>query len=134
MVNFDLKRLIIGSVAGLVISLVIGLVIFWLTLGSVKLYDAGVYSTGFTEFSFVVGVVIAAALFGSMERDIVSAGIVGFIIGLLTCLIEGFVLSLFFAPMTVQIITGWWGSQTILIFAGVIVAVIFNRIFSKKSN
>ena len=134
MVNFDLKRLMIGSVAGLVISLVIGLVIFWLTLGSVKLYDAGVYSTGCTEFSFVVGVVIAAALFGSMERDIVSAGIVGFIIGLLTCLFEGFVLSLFFAPMTVQIITGWWGSQTILIFAGVIVAVIFNMIFSKKSN
>ena len=86
------------------------------------------------KIKYILAFLIAAALFGSMERDIVSAGIVGFIIGLLTCLFEGFVLSLFFAPMTVQIITGWWGSQTILIFAGVIVAVIFNMIFSKKSN
>ena len=132
--SFDLKKLIIGSVTGLAMSLFIGIILFWLTLGTVQQYDAGVYSTGFTEFSFVVGVLIAAALFGSMENDWISAGILGFIIGLLTALLEGLVLGIFFSPMTVQFIIGWWGNHfAILIFTGVIAAVVSNMIFSKKS-
>lgn len=133
--SFDLKKLIIGSVAGLVISLAIGLILFWLTLGTVQLYDAGVFSTGYSEFSFVVGVLIAAALFGSMEKNIISAGILGFIIGLLTSLLEGFVLSLFWSPITVHFIIDWWGNPTVLlIFVGVMASVGFNIFFSTRDS
>lgn len=133
--GFDLKRLIIESVAGLAISLAIGVILFWLTLGTVKFYDAGVYATGYTEFSFVIGVLIAAALFGSMERDILSAGILGLIIGLLTTLLEGFVLSLFWSPMTVQLVMGWWGNHAvILIFVGVMASIVFNLFFSRNNS
>ncbi len=76
--NFDLTKIIIGSVAGTVISLVIGVILFWLTFGTVPAYDAGVFSQGYTEFSFIVGVVVAAAFFGVKQNDVVSAGIVGF--------------------------------------------------------
>jgi len=133
--DFDLKRLLIESVVGLAISLAIGVILFWLTLGTVTFYDAGVYSAGYTEFSFIIGVLIAATLFGSMERDILSAGILGLIIGLLTTLLEGFVLSLFWSPMTVQLVMGWWGNHAvILIFVGVMASIGFNLFFSRNNS
>lgn len=138
MINFDgfeLKRLIIDSLAGLAVSLVIGIVLFWLTLGTVQFYDAGVYSTGLTEISFVVGVLVASALFGSMKKDIISAGILGLIIGLFTSLFEGLVLSFFFSPMAVQFVMDWWGNPTvILIFVGVLAGIGSNIIFSRKNQ
>lgn len=128
--NWDVTRIIIGSVAGVVISLAIGLVLFWMTFGTVPLYDAGVYSAGYTEFSFIIGVLISSALFGTKQNNTISAGILGFIIGLLTSLLEGPVLKLFWDPMTVQFIMGYWGNPTvILIFVGVMVSVGVNLFF-----
>lgn len=132
--DFDLKRIILGSVAGVVISLVIGLILFWLTFGTVLSYEAGIFSTGYTEISFVAGVLVASALFGSRQKDIISAGITGFIIGLLTSLLEGFVLKMFWDSMTVQFITGWWGNPTvILVFVGIIASIGFNLLFTSKN-
>ena len=132
--NLDVTRIIVGSVAGVVISLVIGLVLFWLTFGTVTAHDAGVFSAGYTEFSFIIGVIIASAFFGSKQNDILSAGILGFIIGLLTSLLEGPVLKLLWDPMTVQFIMGYWGNPiVILIFAGVMVSVGVNLFFSRKN-
>jgi uncharacterized membrane protein len=132
--GFDLTRIIIGSVAGLVISLVIGLILFWLTSGTVKAHDAGIFSAGYTEFSFIIGVLVASALFGVKQKDVLSAGIVGFIIGLLTSLLEGFVLKLFWDPMNIQFLMGYWGNPTvILIFVGVIVSIGVNLFFSRKN-
>ena len=132
--GFYLTKIIIGSVAGVVISLVIGLILFWLTYGTVKSHDAGVFSAGYTEFSFIVGVLITSALFGLKQNDVLSAGILGFIIGLLTSLLEGFVLKLFWDPMSVQFIMSYWGNPTvILIFVGIMVSVGFNLFFSRKN-
>lgn len=131
--DFDLKGIIIGSLAGVVISLVIGLILFWLTFGTVKSYDAGIYSIGYTEISFVVGVLVASALFGSKQKDVISAGILGFIIGLLTSLLEGFVLKMFWDSMTVQFIMNWWGNPVvILVFVAIMVSIGFNLFFSSK--
>ena len=132
--GIDLRSLILGSVAGLIIALVIGLILFWLTFGTVKLHDAGIFSTGYTEISFIVGVLVSAALFGSKQNDVLSAGILGFIIGLLTSLLEGFVLKLFWDPMAVQFIVGWWGNPTvILVFVGVMASIGFNLFFARKN-
>jgi len=132
--NLDVTRIIIGSVAGVVISLVMGLVLFWLTFGTVKAHDAGIFSAGYTEFSFIIGVLIASAFFGSKQNDTISAGILGFIIGLLTSLLEGFVLKLFWDSMSVQFIMGYWGNPTvILIFVGVMVSVGVNLLISRKN-
>ena len=131
--NFDLTGIIIGSVAGIVISLVIGVILFWLTFGTVQAYEGGIYSQGYTEFSFIIAVAVAAAFFGVKQKDTISAGIVGFIIGLLTSLLEGFVLKLLWNPMTVQSIMGYWGNPTVLlIFVGVIVSIGFNLFFQKN--
>ena len=56
--NIDLKGIIMASAAGVVISLVIGLILFWLTFGSVLSYDGGIFSTGYTEISFIAGVFV----------------------------------------------------------------------------
>ena len=133
--GIDLKRLIIGSVAGVIISLAIGLVLFWLTIGTVKAYDGGVFSAGYTELSFIVGVLVASALFGLKQNDVISAGILGFIISLITSLLEGFVLKMFWDPMNIQFIIGWWGNHTaILIFVGIMASIGFNLLFSRKNS
>lgn len=133
MENFDFKKIIIGSITGVIISLVIGVILFWLTFATVKSYDAGVFSAGYTEFSFVIGVLIAAIIFGLKQNDIISAGITGFIIALLTTLLEGFVLKLFWDPMRIQYIMGYWGNHAvILIFVGIVVSIGFNQFFQKK--
>ena len=132
--NIDLTGIVIGSLAGIVVSLVIGVFLFWLTFGTVQAYDAGVFSAGYTEFSFIVAVLVAAAFFGVKQNNAVSAGIVGFIIGLLTSLLEGPVLKLLWDPMTVQFVMGYWGNPTVLlIFVGVIVSIGFNLFFSRKN-
>ena len=133
--GFNLKRIMVGCIVGLVMSLVIGVILFWITVGTVKAYDMGVFSAGYTEISFIVGVVVASALFGLKQKNILSAGIVGFIIGLLTSLFEGFVLKLFWDSMSVQFIMGYWGNHyIILIFVGVMVSIGFNLFFSRKNS
>ena len=133
--DFDLKRIILGSVAGVAISLVIGLILFWLTSGTVLSYDAGVFSIGYTEISFIVGVLVASGLFGSKQKNIISAGISGFIIGLLTSLLEGFVLKMFWDSMAIQFIMGGWGNPTIiLVFVGIMASIGFNLFFNNKKN
>lgn len=131
--GIDFKSIVTGSLVGVVLSLVVGLVLFWLTFGTAELYDAGAFSAGYTEISFIVGVLLASALFGVKQKDWISAGIVGFIIGLLTSLLEGFVLKLFWPPMDVLFIMGYWGNPTIiLIFVGVMAGIGFNRFFSRE--
>ena len=131
--DFDLKGIILGSVAGVVIALVIGLILFWLTLGTVQTFDTGIVSTGYTEISFIVGVLVASVLVGSKQKDMISAGISGFIIGLLTSLLEELVLKMFWDSMTVQFIIDWWGNPTVLlVFFGIIVSIGVNLFFTNK--
>ena len=132
--NIDLKGIIIGSVAGLAISLVIGLILFWLTFGSVLSYDGGIFSTGYTEISFIAGVLIASLIIGLKQKDVISAGISGFAIGLLTSLLEGFILKMFWDPITVQYIIGWWGNPfVILVFVGILAGIGANLFVSSKN-
>ena len=133
--DFDLTHFIIENVAGLALSLAVGVILFWLTLGSVIAYDGGIYTAGFTEISFILGVFVASALFGVRQKDILSAGILGFIIGLLTSLLEGFVLKLFWSPMTVWSIMSYWGNHIIiLMFFGLLVSIGFHMFFSRKNH
>lgn len=132
--NIDLKGIIMASAAGVVISLVIGLILFWLTFGSVLSYDGGIFSTGYTEISFIAGVFVASVIAGLKQKDVISAGISGFIIGLLTSLLEGFLLKMFWDPITVQYIIGWWGNPTvILVFVGIIAGIGAN-LFVRDKN
>ena len=129
--NFDLTELIIESVIALLISTVIGIIVLaitWGTIGGNLIYG---YDSGLTWLSFPLGVFIVAGFFGFLKEDKISAGVIGFIIGLLTSLFEGSAISLIWGGRIAQIFSYLWGNQALIL---IIIAPYMRCIISNISS
>lgn len=115
----------------LIISLIVGVIVFIITIQSgVGLHRHG---AGLSWISFIIGVIVASCLVGVAKEDRVQAGIFGLIVGLLTSLFEVTTISIIVGPLMGELASYFISNQTLLLMVvGLIFAIIANSIPKDK--
>lgn len=131
--NLDLIDIAKQIVILLIISLIIGVVVFILIRNIPGFYGLTRHRAGISWISFVIGVLVASCVIGLAKEDRIQAGIFGLIIGLLTSLFEGSAISLAVGQSTGELFRVFIGNQTLLLMVvGLIFAVVANLIPKDK--
>ena len=131
--DFDLIDIAKQIVILLIISLIIGVVVFILIHNIPGFYGLTRHGAGISWISFVIGVLVASCVIGLAKEDRIQAGIFGLIIGLLTSLFEVSAINLAVGQLTGELFSVFIGNQTLLLMAvGLIFAIVANLIPKDK--
>lgn len=128
--DFSLMDTVKFTVIGLLGSLIIGFVIYYLTQFSI--YQYSLYANpGLTVFAFPVAVILSAFILAAyMNRN--DSIVMGLLVGLLTGLLQSQIISLFMGKMSGAWFDTYIGSQVFLLIILGIAAAYFGNAFLKK--
>ena len=135
--NFDLKVILKYSIVGIVLSLLLGTIFYYLF--SFTIYKQVEYAynmfLGIFPFSFCIGLIITLLILTPHIKNMYESIIVGFIIGLFTGLLQNTVIVSVYGGQQLMYFLEFVGNQTILlILLGVIFAYIGNAYLKGKIN
>ncbi|WP_407413191.1 hypothetical protein [Methanobrevibacter sp.] len=135
--KFDLKVILKYSIVGIVLSLLLGTIFYYLF--SFTIYKQVEYAynmfLGIFPFSFCIGLMITLLILTPHIKNMYDSIIVGFIIGLFTGLLQNTVIVSVYGGQQLMYFLEFVGNQTILlIILGVIFAYIGNAYLKGKIN
>ena len=135
--NIDWKEILKYSIVGIVLSLILGTIFYYLFSFTVyKQIEYTYYmSLGIFPFSFCIGLIISVLILTPRIKNMNDSIIVGFLIGLFTGLLQNSVILMVYGGQQLMYFLEFVGNQTIiLIILGVIFAYIGNVYLKGKFN
>ena len=133
--NPDLKSILKYSVVGIIICLILSTIFYYLfsfTVEKTLQYSEYLF-LGLYPFSFYLGLIIAVMAVTSRMEGLYDSIITGFIIGVLTAVLQHPLILAVFGIEELMFYTEFVGSQAIvLILFGVIFAYLGNAVFKEN--
>ena len=129
--DFSLVDTVKFTVIGLIGSLIIGFVIYYLTQFSI--YQYSLYANpGLTVFAFPLAVILSAFILAAYMKNRNDSIVMGLLVGLLTGLLQSQIISLFMGKMSGAWFDIYIGSQVFLLIILGIVAAYFGNVYLKQ--
>lgn len=122
--NIDWNVVIKYSIAGTIVSLVLGIILFYLFFGNPMI-----------TYSFIIALIISVLLFTAHIKNKTNAIVVGIAVGLLTCVLQSSVISMFFGVIISSSFSMYAGGYSLaLIVIGPICGYVGNVFLGDKIN
>lgn len=130
--NMDLSVVLKYSIVGVVISLVLGIILFGLSLNTVNVPKN---ELGFMPYAFILALILSVALIAPQIKDKITAIVSGLIIGLLTGVLQTTVIGICYGTRIQWFFSMYVSDQTFyFIILGIIIAYLSNAFLKDKIN
>ena len=130
--NIYLNVVLKYSIVGVVISLVLGIILFGLSLNTV---DVPKNELGFMPYAFILALILSVAVVAPHIEDKITAIISGLIIGLLTGVLQSPVIGVCYGTRIQWFFSMYVSDQTFyFIILGIITAYVSNAFLKDKIN